>query len=50
MIETDDSIISGNSFDYSNTNLDVSIINNSSFEDKQKIIMTKTATLSVQPR
>jgi tRNA threonylcarbamoyladenosine modification (KEOPS) complex Cgi121 subunit len=50
MIETDDSIISGNSFDYSNTNLDVSIINNSSFEDKQKIIMAKTATLSVQPR
>ena len=50
MIDTDESIISGNSFDYSNINLETSIIENSSFEAKQKIIMAKTATLSVQPR
>ena len=50
MIDTDKSIISGNSFDYSNINLETSIIENSSFEAKQKIIMAKTATLSVQPR
>ncbi len=50
MIEADDSIISGQIFDYSNINLSSSIVNNYSFEDKQKIIMTKTATLSVQAR
>lgn len=50
MIERDDSIISENSFDYSNLNLDNSVVDDMSFEEKQKIIMTKTATLSVQPR
>ncbi|OIR22577.1 MAG: hypothetical protein BET99_00920 [Marine Group III euryarchaeote CG-Epi2] len=50
MIEIDDSIISENSFDYSTLNLDKSIVDNMSFEEKQKIVMTKTATLSVQPR
>jgi tRNA threonylcarbamoyladenosine modification (KEOPS) complex Cgi121 subunit len=50
IIDVDDSIISGNYFDYSNMDIDTSIIENSSFEDKQKIIMTKTATLSVHTR
>jgi len=50
MIEADDSIISEIYFDYSNLNLATSIMDNVSFEEKQKIIMTKSATLSVQPR
>ena len=50
MIESDDSIISKDVFDYSILNLDNSIVDDMSFEEKQKIIMTKTATLSVQSR
>ena len=50
MIESDDSIISKDVFDYSILNLDNSIVSDMSFEEKQKIIMTKTATLSVQSR
>lgn len=50
MIDADESLISGNQFDFSNIILDSSIMDRTSFEDKQKIIMTKTATLPVQPR
>ena len=44
------SILSYENFDYSNLNLDEKIISELTPEDKQKIVMTRTATLPVQPR
>ena len=44
----DNSIISHDKFDYSTINLDKKL--DLSFDAKQKIVMTRTATLPVQPR
>ena len=48
LLSPDDSIISHEKFDYSTINLDEKL--DLSLDVKQKIVMTKTATLPVQPR
>ena len=48
-VKLDDSILSHENFDYSNV-IDEKIISELNSEDKQKIVMTRTATLLVQPR
>ena len=50
LIEFDDSIISYENFDYSTTKLNTAYLKKLNFEEKQKIIMTRTATLPVQSR
>ena len=50
ILDDDDSVISHETFDYSKANLDEKIISELKFEDKQKIVMTRTATLPVQSR
>jgi tRNA threonylcarbamoyladenosine modification (KEOPS) complex Cgi121 subunit len=50
LIEFDDSIISYENFDYSITKWNTSDLKKLNFEEKQKIIMTRTATLPVQSR
>ena len=50
IVSLDDSIISHEDFDYSILNLDDQISSELTNEDKQKIVMTRTATLPVQPR
>ena len=47
-LSPDNSIISHDKFDYSTINLDKKL--DLSFDAKQKIVMTRTATLQVQPR
>jgi tRNA threonylcarbamoyladenosine modification (KEOPS) complex Cgi121 subunit len=47
-LSPDNSIISHDKFDYSTINLDKKL--DLSFDAKQKIVMTRTATLPVQPR
>ncbi len=47
-LSPDNSIISHDKFDYSTINLDEKL--DLSFDAKQKIVMTRTATLPVQPR
>ena len=50
IVSLDESIISHEDFDYSILNLDGQIYSELTNEDKQKIVMTRTATLPVQPR
>ena len=50
LIEFDDSIISYENFDYSTTKLNTAYLKKLNFEEKQKIVMTRTATLPVQSR
>jgi tRNA threonylcarbamoyladenosine modification (KEOPS) complex Cgi121 subunit len=50
LIEFDDSIISRESFDYTIAKLDDSVLKKLNSEEKQNIIMTRTATLPVQSR
>ena len=50
VVSLDDSIISHENFDYYILNLDEQIYSELTNEDKQKIVMTRTATLPVQPR
>jgi len=50
LIEFDDSIISCESFDYTIAKLDDSVLKKLNSEEKQNIIMTRTATLPVQSR
>ena len=47
-LSPDNSIISHEKFDYSTINLDEKL--DLSFDEKQKIVMARTATLPVQPR
>tara|TARA_B100001559_G_C16022558_1_gene404192 strand:- start:53 stop:520 length:468 start_codon:yes stop_codon:yes gene_type:complete len=49
-LDFDNSVISHENFDYSNFQLDEKIISGLKLEDKQKIVMTRTATLPVQSR
>ena len=50
LIEPDDSVISHLDFDYSSLGLDKSLLDKLSFDEKQKIVMTRTAALPVQSR
>ena len=50
LIEFDDSIISSESFDYTVAKLEDSVLKKSNSEEKQNIIMARTATLPVQSR
>ena len=50
ILTPDKSILSHENFDYSNLNLDEKIISKLTPDEKQKIVMTRTATLPVQPR
>ena len=50
LLSPDDSIISHEKFDYSTINLDENLSLGLSFDEKQKIVMARTATLPVQPR
>ena len=50
ILTPNNSILSHENFDYSNLNLDEKIISKLTPEEKQKIVMTRTATLPVQPR
>ena len=50
ILDYDDSVISHDNFDYSKVQLDEKVISGLKSEDKQKIIMTRTATLPVQSR
>ena len=49
VLSSDDSVISHEKFDYS-TILDEKLSLDLSFDEKQKIVMARTATLPVQPR
>ena len=49
-LSSDDSVISHEKFDYSTINLDEKVSLELSFDEKQKIVMARTATLPVQPR
>ena len=49
-LSSDDSVISHEKFDYSTINLDENLSLGLSFDEKQKIVMARTATLPVQPR
>ena len=50
LVDFDDSIISHESFDYAAVNLDDNVLKKLSSEEKQNIVMTRTATLPVQSR
>ena len=50
ILDSDDSVVSCANFDYSKTQLDEKVISKMTPEDKQKIVMTRTATLPVQSR
>lgn len=50
ILDYDDAVISHENFDYSKANLDEKVISKMNSEDKQKIVMTRTATLPVQSR
>ena len=50
LIEPDDSVISHLDFDYSSLGLDKTLLDKLSFDEKQKIVMTRTAALPVQSR
>ena len=50
LIEVDDSIISRESFDYTVAKLDDTVLKKLNSEEKQNIIMTRTAILPVQTR
>ena len=49
-LSLDESILSHEKFDYSSLNLDEKLKSKLTPEEKQKIVMTRTATLPVQPR
>ena len=50
LVSLDESIISHENFDYSRLNLDGQVYSELTNKDKQKIVMTRTAILPVQPR
>jgi len=50
LVEPDESVISHLDFDYSSLGLEKSFLDKLSFEEKQKIVMTRTAALPVQSR
>ena len=50
LVSLDESIISHENFDYSSLNLDDQVYSELTNKDKQKIVMTRTAILPVQPR
>jgi KEOPS complex subunit Cgi121 len=50
ILDSDDSVVSCANFDYFKAHLDKKVISKMNSEDKQKIVMTRTATLPVQPR
>ena len=50
LVDFDDSIISHESFDYDALNLDDNVLKKLNSEEKQNIVMTRTATLPVQSR
>ena len=49
-VEPDESVISHLDFDYSSLGLEKGLLDKLSFEEKQKIVMTRTAALPVQSR
>ena len=49
LVSLDESIISHENFDYSSLNLDDQVYSELTNKDKQKIVMTRTSTLPVQP-
>ena len=49
-VEPDESIISHMDFDYSVLNIEKEVLDKLSFDEKQKIVMTRTASLPVQSR
>jgi len=49
-VEPDESVISHLDFDYSSLGLEKSLLDKLSFDEKQKIVMTRTAALPVQSR
>ena len=50
LVEPDESVISHLDFDYSSLGLDKALLDKLSFDEKQKIVMTRTAALPVQSR
>ena len=50
LVEPDESVISHLDFDYSSLGLEKSLLDKLSFDEKQKIVMTRTAALPVQSR
>ena len=50
LLEPDESVISHTDFDYSTLGLDEDVLVRLGFDEKQKIVMTRTATLPVQSR
>jgi len=50
LVEPDESVISHMNFDYSSLELEEKFLERLSFDEKQKIVMTRTATLPVQSR
>ena len=50
LVEPDESVISHLDFDYSSLGLEKGLLDKLSFEEKQKIVMTRTAALPVQSR
>ena len=50
LLEPDESLISHKDFDYSSLDLGKEFITKLSFDEKQKIVMTRTAALPVQSR
>ena len=50
LVEPDESVISHLDFDYSSLGLDKTLLDKLSFDEKQKIVMTRTAALPVQSR
>ena len=50
LIETDESVISHTDFDYSSLGLEKELLAKLSFDEKQKIVMTRTAALPVESR
>ena len=50
LVESDESVISHLDFDYSSLGLEKGLLDKLSFEEKQKIVMTRTAALPVQSR
>ncbi|MEC9333105.1 MAG: KEOPS complex subunit Cgi121 [Candidatus Thermoplasmatota archaeon] len=50
LLEPDESVISHTDFDYSTLGLDEDVLERLDFDEKQKIVMTRTATLPVQSR
>ena len=50
LVEPDESVISHLDFDYSSLGLEKSLLDKLSFDEKQKIVMTRKAALPVQSR